>query len=61
MAWMKTATQSAVAPVRTAHVVQAGAAALLGIGLFVAVAFAHPAVIHNAAHDSRHGIAVPCH
>lgn len=43
------------------HVAQAGLAALLGLFLFAAVGFAQPSAIHNAAHDSRHGIAVPCH
>ena len=41
--------------------VQAGLAALLGLALFLGVAFAHPSLIHNAAHDARHGIAAPCH
>jgi cobalt transporter subunit CbtB len=32
-------------------------------GLFVlfGVGFAGPSVIHNAAHDSRHSFAFPCH
>ena len=36
---------------------------LMGLGLFVvaAVGFAGPEVIHNAAHDSRHAFAFPCH
>jgi cobalt transporter subunit CbtB len=33
----------------------------LGLALFIGVALSHPAAIHNAAHDSRHGIAAPCH
>ena len=36
-------------------------AALLGIGILYGVGFAGPAVIHNAAHDSRHAAAFPCH
>ena len=36
-------------------------AAMLGIFLLYGVGFAYPSVIHNAAHDTRHGIAVPCH
>ncbi len=46
---------------RTAQVMQAGLAALLGLALFIGVALSHPAAVHNAAHDSRHGIAAPCH
>lgn len=36
-------------------------AAMLGIFLLYGVGFAYPSAIHNAAHDTRHGIAVPCH
>lgn len=32
-----------------------GAFLLLGVG------FAHPQTIHNAAHDTRHSTAFPCH
>lgn len=33
------------------------------IGLFVlfGVGFAHTAAVHDAAHDSRHSVAFPCH
>jgi cobalt transporter subunit CbtB len=36
-------------------------AAVLGAFIFFAVGFAGPAEIHNAAHDSRHVMAFPCH
>ncbi len=36
-------------------------AALLGIFILYGVGFAGPTVIHNAAHDARHGFAFPCH
>ena len=36
-------------------------AAVLGAIVFFAVGFAGPAEIHNAAHDSRHVMAFPCH
>ncbi len=52
---------AAAAQRRTVRAMQAGIAALMGLGLFIGVALSHPATIHNAAHDSRHGIAVPCH
>lgn len=38
-----------------------GIALMLGAFLFVGVAFASPAEIHNAAHDGRHVMAFPCH
>ena len=61
MAQVKVADQRAVVEIKTTQVMQAGFAALLGLALFIGVAFSHPAVIHNAAHDSRHGVAAPCH
>ncbi len=36
-------------------------AALLGLVILYGVGFAGPAVIHNAAHDTRHAAAFPCH
>jgi cobalt transporter subunit CbtB len=36
-------------------------AALLGVFLLYGVGIAGPTAIHNAAHDTRHGIAFPCH
>lgn len=32
-----------------------------GAVLVFGVGFAHPEAIHNAAHDSRHSFAFPCH
>ena len=61
MAQVKVADQRAVVEIKTTQVMQAGFAALLGLALFVGVVFSHPAAIHNAAHDSRHGVAAPCH
>lgn len=37
------------------------AAGLLGAVLVWGVGFASPSAIHNAAHDSRHTLAFPCH
>ena len=39
----------------------AAIAALLGSFLLIGVGFANSDVIHNAAHDSRHSFAFPCH
>lgn len=46
---------------RVYAVVPALAAAVLGLFLLWGVGFAGPAVIHNAAHDSRHSAPFPCH
>jgi len=35
--------------------------AIFGLFLIFGVGFAHPEAIHNAAHDSRHSFAFPCH
>ncbi|MEC9152620.1 MAG: CbtB domain-containing protein [Pseudomonadota bacterium] len=39
----------------------AAIAALLGSFILIGVGFANSDVIHNAAHDSRHSFAFPCH
>ena len=37
------------------------AAILLGVFIILGTGFAHSDIIHNAAHDSRHSFAFPCH
>ena len=37
------------------------AAVLLGIFMIYGVGFAGSEVIHNLAHDARHGLSFPCH
>jgi cobalt transporter subunit CbtB len=39
----------------------AAAAALMGLVLVFTTGFAHPQLLHNAAHDSRHALSFPCH
>ena len=34
---------------------------VVGTFLIIGVGFAHPQAIHNAAHDTRHTTAFPCH
>ncbi|MGL4395373.1 MAG: CbtB domain-containing protein [Hyphomicrobium sp.] len=34
---------------------------LIGAGLVFTVGFAHSDTLHNAAHDTRHSLAYPCH
>ncbi|HAD86775.1 MAG TPA: cobalt transporter [Rhodospirillaceae bacterium] len=36
-------------------------ALLFGVFLVFGTGFAHPETIHNAAHDTRHAFAFPCH
>ncbi len=36
-------------------------AALLGVAIIFLVGFAQPSLLHNAAHDTRHGLVFPCH
>ena len=40
---------------------QIGAALLLGMLLVAGTGFAHIEAVHNAAHDTRHSLAFPCH
>jgi cobalt transporter subunit CbtB len=46
---------------RTEALKAAMAALVLGVGLLFLTGFAQPEVIHNAAHDVRHGLSFPCH
>jgi cobalt transporter subunit CbtB len=41
--------------------VQIAVAIILGVALIYGVGFASMAVAHNAAHDTRHAVAFPCH
>ena len=41
--------------------VAAALAALLGFFLLWGVGFSHIPALHNAAHDTRHSLAFPCH
>jgi len=55
----------AVAATPAAALTQQRAMAVFGLifGLFLifGIGFAHSETIHNAAHDSRHSFAFPCH
>lgn len=54
-------TQAAAGTGRLAQVMQIGLAAFLGGFLLWGVGFSHIDVLHNAAHDTRHSNAFPCH
>ena len=45
----------------SSRLTSAALAALLGSFILIGVGFAHSDIIHNAAHDSRHSFAFPCH
>lgn len=45
----------------TRRLLPAIAAALLGMAILFGVALANSDTIHNAAHDTRHAAAFPCH
>jgi cobalt transporter subunit CbtB len=57
--------QSLIRPAASAlsasAVLSAAFAILLGSVLVYGVGFASPTTLHNAAHDSRHSFAFPCH
>jgi cobalt transporter subunit CbtB len=44
-----------------ARIAPALAALVFGIALFLATGFAWPSAIHNATHDTRHSLGLPCH
>ena len=50
-----------VAARRSALLLPAVLAALLGSFLVLGAGFAPISALHNAAHDSRHAFAFPCH
>ncbi len=49
------------ASVSTTKNLQLLAAAALGVIILFGVAFAPMDMAHNAAHDTRHSVAFPCH
>lgn len=58
---MEQATQSVAQTATNAALIPALSAILLGVFLVLGTGFAHSNTIHNAAHDSRHSFAFPCH
>jgi len=36
-------------------------AVAFGLFLFIGTGFAAPSLIHNATHDTRHSLGLPCH
>ena len=54
-------TLNGVAVPQTSAVVQKALAIMVGIFVIGVVGFSHIDAIHNAAHDTRHANAFPCH
>ena len=42
-------------------IIPLGMTAFLGLFIVGFVGFSHLEVVHNAAHDTRHSLAFPCH
>jgi cobalt transporter subunit CbtB len=56
------ATQTVTVPRTTANrAVPALAALFLGAALILVAGFAWPSALHNATHDTRHALGLPCH
>jgi cobalt transporter subunit CbtB len=46
---------------KISRMLSAGVAIALGMIVLFGMGFAGPEILHNAAHDVRHGFAFPCH
>ena len=53
-----THTTAAASPSRVAPAL---AALILGLALVLVAGFAWPSQLHNATHDTRHALGLPCH
>ena len=54
-------TANSAVSVKTASVAQSLTAIVLGLFVVGFVGFSHVEAVHNAAHDTRHANAFPCH
>lgn len=55
--WIQIQTKS----IEWTNVYAISTAIVTGVFIISAVGLAGPEVLHNAAHDIRHGLAFPCH
>ena len=58
---MTTKSAATTVGVSTSKIVPLSMTALLGLFVVGFVGFSQMEVLHNAAHDSRHSLAFPCH
>jgi cobalt transporter subunit CbtB len=54
-------TSHTVAAARANTAVAAITALVLGVGILFLAGFAWPSYLHNATHDTRHALGLPCH
>lgn len=57
----QTASAIATTEVRTGKLLQSAMAICFGLVIVGFVGFSHLEIVHNAAHDTRHANAFPCH
>lgn len=58
---MTTKTAAIALGASASKIVPLSITAMLGMFVVGFVGFSHMEVVHNAAHDSRHSLAFPCH
>ncbi|KKX26677.1 CbtB-domain containing protein [Rhizobium sp. LC145] len=58
---MVTNSASTAIGLSASKILPLGMTALLGLFIVGFVGFSHLEVVHNAAHDTRHSLAFPCH
>lgn len=58
---MATKTVATANSISASKIVPLGMSALLGLFIVGFVGFSHLEAVHNAAHDTRHSLAFPCH
>jgi cobalt transporter subunit CbtB len=61
MTTMLTKTAGSAISVSTSKVIPLAMTAAFGLFIVGFVGFSHLDVVHNAAHDTRHSLAFPCH
>lgn len=58
---MVTKSAATAVSVSASKIIPLGMSAVLGFFIVGFVGFSHMEVVHNAAHDTRHSLAFPCH
>ncbi|MCJ8518776.1 cobalt transporter subunit CbtB [Pseudorhizobium tarimense] len=58
---MTTKTAASTLGASASRIIPLSMTAVLGLFVVGFVGFSHMEVVHNAAHDSRHSLAFPCH
>ncbi|HEX5935031.1 MAG TPA: CbtB-domain containing protein [Pseudorhizobium sp.] len=58
---MVTKSAAGAVSISTPKIIPLSMTALLGLFIVGFVGFSHLEVVHNAAHDTRHSLAFPCH